>query len=421
MLKKLLSRFVVTYAVYLNALLPFSLYVKLVVRTLHVDGNKFPRNRVLCFSRGLFEKDYEQLSYRLRDFGWIWFDKRLFTVCLSRSIPKYARGQKKYGCYLEDPDVDWAVVIKRAQVFVSLLKERHQMSCFVTANMDYYQDHPLKVACKREGIPVIVLQKEYPITTKVAERFTKHYEGWNPNADIIAVAGERAKKCLEAGGMGKHAEIVVTGLPRLDRYRTINFAFGLRRRKHQILLLSFRSGYGYDSEQAFFDTANAIIQLSDEQFGIIIKAKNKNDEDIIRNWIVKNIEKRNRENISISSSLALYDAFSCANVVIGYNSLSIIEALLTPLPILMPSYLSVSDDDNILPHLNCRKAGIHFYDSVNDLQDMIQELKSTRAMYASTQIMSARQEVFSEYWTWNQDETACGRFNEILCSLLGNE
>ena len=421
MLKKLLSRFVVIYAVYLNALLPYSLYVKLVVRTLHVDGNKFSSNRVLCFSRGLFEKDYEQLSYRLRDYGWIWFDKRLFTVCLSHSIPKYARGQKKYASYLEDPGVDWATVIARAQVLVSRLKARHGVSCFVTANIDYYQDHALKVACKREGVPVVVLQKEYPITTKGAERFTKHYKGWNPNADIIAVAGDLAKKCLEAGGLGKHAEIIVTGLPRLDRYKTINFASGLHKEKRQILLLSFRSGYGYNSEQAFFDTANAIIQLSGKQLGVIIKAKNKEDEDIIRNWMVKNIEKKNRENVSISSSLALYDAFSCASIVIGYNSLSIIEALLTPLPILMPGYLSASDDDNILSRLRCRKAGIDLYDSVKDLQRMIQEIKRTRVIYASTQLTHAREEVFSEYWAWTQNETACGRFNSVLCSLLGNE
>jgi hypothetical protein len=418
--KKLSSLFVAKYAVYLNALLPYSLYVKLLVRTLHVDGNKFSSNRVLCFSRGLFEKDYEQLSYRLRDYGWIWFDKRLFTVCLSHSIPKYARGQKKYASYLEDPGVDWATVTTRAQAFVSQLKNRHGMSCFVTANIDYYQDHALKIACKREGIRVIVLQKEFPVTTKVAEQFTSYYEGWDPNADIVAVAGNRAKKCLEAAGVGKHSQIIVTGLPRLDRYKAIEFRPSCSKEKQRILLLSFRSGYGYDSEQPFFDTAHAIIQLSDEQLEVMIKAKNKNDENVIRDWLMKNMAKKNIEHVSISSSIPLYDAFAFADVVVGYRSLSTVEALLTPLPILMPRYLSASDDDKILSDLDCKKAGVDLYDSIADLQRIIQEKRGGQATFPSDQLMDARQEVFSEYWAWARSETACGRFNAVLSSLLGD-
>lgn len=420
MLQNLLSPFVLRYATHLHSVLPWSLYVSLIVHSLHVDGNKFAGNRVLCFSRGLFEKDYEQLSYRLRDFGWIWFEKKLFVACLSHSIPKYARGQKKYANHLEDPYVGWAEVITRAQKLVSRLKERHGIVCFVTANIDYYQDHALKIACKREGIRVIVLQKEFPVTTKVAEQFTSHYEGWDPNADIVAVAGNRAKKCLEAAGVGKHSRIIVTGLPRLDRYKTIEFRPSCSRQKQRILLLSFRSGYGYDSEQAFFDTAHAIIQLSDKQLEVMIKAKNKNDENVIRYWLMKNMAKKNREHVSISSSIPLYDAFACADVVVGYNSLSTVEALLTPLPILMPRYLSASDDDKILSDLDCKKGGIDLYDSIADLQRIIQEKRGGQVTFPSDQLMNARQEVFSEYWAWARSETACGRFNAVLSSLLGD-
>jgi hypothetical protein len=81
------------FARFFHAFLPFKLYVSLVVRLLRIDGNKFSDHKILCFSRSLFDKDYEQLSYRLRDYGWIWFYKELFTVCLD-GIPEYARGHK---------------------------------------------------------------------------------------------------------------------------------------------------------------------------------------------------------------------------------------------------------------------------------------------------------------------------------------
>jgi GTP:adenosylcobinamide-phosphate guanylyltransferase len=126
---------------------------------------------------------------------------------------------------------------------VGALKKRRGVSCFVTANIGYYQDHAFKVAIKKEDIPVIVLQKEFPVTNRVAAKFAEHYKGWNPNANVVAVAGDRAKKCLAKCGVADYSDLVVTGFPRLDRYESSDCA-SANRKKLNFLALSFRSGYG---------------------------------------------------------------------------------------------------------------------------------------------------------------------------------
>lgn len=52
--------FIKKYAHLLCVLLPFPWYVKLVMSALEVKGNNLAENNVLCLSRALFDKDFEQ-------------------------------------------------------------------------------------------------------------------------------------------------------------------------------------------------------------------------------------------------------------------------------------------------------------------------------------------------------------------------
>lgn len=400
-----------------HAFLPYRLYVSLVIHLLRIDGNKFSDQRVLCFSRALFDKDYEQLSYRLRDYGWIWFDKSFFTVCLNGLIPKYARGQKKYAEFLDDPEVKWSIAIKKAQALVSELKKRRGISCFVTANIDYYQDHAFKVACKKEGVPVVVLQKEFPVTGRVAKKFEEHYKGWDPNADFVAVAGDRAKKCLEECGVGDYASVVVTGLPRLDRYKSIDCTTK-KREKLKFVVLSFRSGYGENSEAGFFDLVNVVAELVNSESELLIKAKNKLDQKEILAWLQGNIDSSTRRNIHVSSEIPLYDAFSWASLIIGHNSLSTMEALLTPRPVIVPAYLSGSEDGKIITEAQCDGCGVELLASKSHFGSKVDELMPMILSGINTKEQRARQKVLSDYWMWENDVTACERFGIVIGAAL---
>jgi hypothetical protein len=291
------------------------------------------------------------------------------------------------------------------------------VSCFVTANIDYYQDHAFKVACKKEDIPVIVLQKEFPVTNRVAAKFAEHYKGWNPNANVVAVAGDRAKKCLAKCGVADYSDLVVTGFPRLDRYKSIDCA-SANRKKLNFVVLSFRSGYGEKSESSFFNLVAAISKLVNSESELLIKAKNKLDRKIILNWLRENVDCSKRWNIYVSSEIPLYDAFCWSSLIIGYNSLSTVEALLTRRPIIIPAYLYGSDDDKVITNSQCVECGVGLLRSDNHLVNKVGELMPKILSGVSAEEYEARQKTVSEYWMWRKDVSACEQFRGVLDALL---
>jgi hypothetical protein len=407
-----LKRFIFRYFWWVIArYTPYRWYLSWVLDVMQIDGNALSSKRILCISRDLFDKDYEQLSYRLRSYGWIWFEKGLFTVFLDGPIPKYARGQKEYAKYLNDKNVRWDLVIDKAQFLIRELKQKKGVCCMITANIDYFQDYALKVACQREGIPVLVLQKEYPISNQVAQEFEDHHQGWDPIAPVVAVAGEFGKQSLIKAGVGEFTDIVVTGLPRLDRYRAVN-AIPKNTNSQKITILSFREGYGTNSEKPFFELLSKVINNTEDKSRLLIKAKNIYDERIIRQEINSIFFGSTPENIKISGEIPLFDAFALSGVIVGYNSLSVVEALLTRAFILIPSY--VFDDEGILKEEDSQHCSITFCKSEEELLSKIEEYSSGTVNFVSDEVMSRRKEIFAKFWKWDSDQSA----SDSLCKVI---
>jgi len=402
------------FAKILARVLPYSWYLKLMLDSVEVQGNRYAEKRILCLPKPLFDKDFEQLSYRLREYGWIWFEKHMFKACLEGAIPIHARGQKKYAEYLNDPAVQWDRVIDKAQKLIRALRDDYGVVCLVTVNVDYYQDYAFKIACQREGIPVVILQKEYPVTAKVAENFTKHYLNWNPMCDVVAVAGERGQQSLQEAGIHQYSKIVVTGFPRLDRYRSMDTVGPIA--KPKITILSFRSGYGEDSEAVFFDLVDHVLDKIGHFTPLLVKAKNSTDTRIISAKFNSKIQEIQTSKFMVSHDIPLYDAFAFSSVVVGYNSLSVIEALLTRAHILIPAY--VSSDVGILTEAQCEGCAVIFCHSQEQLLARIDEAAAGLLPPLTQQELAARKQVFASYWKWDESVSASEHFGEVLESVL---
>lgn len=416
-MKKLVKQIVYRkFAKVLAKILPYSWYLKLMLDSVEVQGNSYASNRILCLPKPLFDKDFEQLSYRLRDYGWIWFEKHMFKACFEGLIPGYARQQKIYAEFLNDPNVRWDKVIDKAKLLIRALKEQHGVCCMVTANVDYYQDHALKIACQSEGIPVVVLQKEYPITEEIVTYFENYYSNWNPNAEVVAVAGHLGEKGLKNAGIGQHSKIIITGFPRLDRYRSIDM-IGSNVRP-QITLLSFRSGYGKDSEGVFFQFLEYVLDRVGHSIPILIKAKNSTDKRIISEKINSKLKKIENNKVNIQDQIPLYDAFAFSTLIVGYNSLSLVEALLTKAHILIPSY--VLNEAGILSETECEGGGVTFCHSLEQLLSKLDEAASGQLTPLTSEQLLVRKQVFQKYWKWDEDVSASEHFGEVLKTLVKN-
>ena len=412
MFKKLRIQFYLKFASILVRCIPYKWYVELMLDSIEVKGNAHSDKTVLCLPKPLFDKDFEQLSYRLRDYGWIWFQKNLFKACFSGLIPKYALKQKIYVQYLDDKNIKWEKLIVKAQILVRALKSKKGMCCLVTANIDYYQDYALKVACKREGIPVVVLQKEFPITDEVASFFKEFYENWNPNADIVAVAGDKGRDSLIAAGVGDYAEIVITGFPRIDRYLALDLSSTFPKTPH-ITLLSFREGYGENSEALLFDLILDMGKIN-SRFDLLIKAKDGRDQKIILEHLVS--AGGLPANFNVSCQVPLYDAFAISSLIIGHNSLSVVEGLLTRCPIFIPQY--ISSDMSILNVDQCENCGVEFFASKNELIQRVQNVLQSGIKPITDEQLESRRRIFGQYWKWENGVSASERFGRVLNSII---
>lgn len=417
-MKRLIKKYLYRkFTKFLVKILPYSWYLKLMLDSVEVQGNTHAGKRILCLPKPLFDKDFEQLSYRLREYGWIWFEKHMFKACLDGSVPIYARGQKKYAEYLSDPNVHWDKVFAKAQLLVKALKEQHGVCCLVTANIDYYQDYALKIACQREGIPVVVLLKEYPITLKEELLFEKLYHKWNSYSDVIAVAGIKAKDPLEKAGVITSSGVVITGLPRLDRYRSIDFDLNVAP-SPKITILSFREGYGDDSEEEFFGLSGTIIEVVRNSCPLLIKAKNTKDGKIISKRLNGLASSLGCENFSVLSGIPLYDAFASSSVVVGYNSLSVVEALLSRARIFIPYY--IFNQANILIEDECVGCGVDFFHSEKDLLLNLKKAVDGSLPTITDAEFLARKKLFTSYWMWDEKSSSTQLFGSVLKSVIKN-
>jgi len=413
--KRLMSILYLRLAFLLVRVLPFTLYLRIIVNSVVVQGNSSAKQSILCLPKPLFDKDFEQLSYRLRGYGWIWFMKDLFTVCHDGLVPRGSRRQKAYVQDVFRNGAAWDKVVGKARVLMSTLREEKGVCCIMTANIDYWQDHALKVACRDLGLPVVVLQKEYPITEPVAAKFAKQYKGWNPHADLIAVAGKRALDSLVEAGIGSFCKVVVTGFPRLDRYRSVDVSSD-RRASRRTTLLSFREGYGRNSEIEFFHFLDFLLGIVHGDAEIIVKAKSGKDASVISAGLRRLLSPPAKVALVVSSHMPLYDAFSTSRVIVGLNSLSIVEALLSHAQILIPAY--IFSDAPILSESQCLEAGVHFARSEEEFREKYLDALEGYAAPISSSLLSNRKKVFSEYWRWDDSYSACELFRIALEELL---
>jgi hypothetical protein len=80
-----------------------------------------------------------------------------------------------------------------------------------------------------------------------------------------------------------------------------------------------------------------ISKLVNSESELLIKAKNKLDRKFILKRLRENVDCSERWDIYVSIEIPLYDAFCWSSLIIGYNSLSTVEAMLTRRPIIIPA------------------------------------------------------------------------------------
>ncbi|MFP9136007.1 hypothetical protein ACLI1C_02375 [Devosia sp. XGJD_8] len=287
------------------------------------DAGDWKPNRptVVAFYRPLFSKDLAELRKRT-DVNWVYLNNQYLGHVQSAWCPLEMRVQTKYQMFHDEAHAKvWASLQRFGDDLVVALRRRFPVDAFMTSHIDYWQCEGARLGAKRAGIPFLGLCREHMCLPIEQRSVTKYYTGFKYEGDSIAVFGESTRKIFIESGACAPEQVVVTGPPRLDLWTDIDTASSSLTR---VVLLSYRdpdyrAPHNFGEVLALFLTAAQTHSGSGIEF--VIKAKNPQDVDEIRGRAGK-MEKF----VTIDHQVPLTELLPTARLIVGFNSLSVLEA-----------------------------------------------------------------------------------------------
>ena len=288
---------------------------------------------VLCIERNLFAKDIEQLRRHTSGLNWPTIRVTPFGRMQHLWVSDKLRRQTHYASELNDKA--WSESERFALKLLTLARKRFAIAAVMSSNIDYWQDEGLRRACRQIGIPFLVLMKEHPTQNKVYENSLLYYKNLNFRyaGTAAAVFGERTRQMLVESGACAPSQVWVTGAPRLDPWRA---ASENCEQRDSLTLLSYADPT-YLAPNNFAEVlaifAEASLRHQNQALRFVVKCKNSADRVRISEMIGAQAH-----NLEISEQIRLTSLLPRSRLVIGYNSLAMLEALFSSAVLAVPQW-----------------------------------------------------------------------------------
>ena len=391
-------------------LIGLSNFINLVLIAVDHRGNQRAKKNILCIERSMFERDVNELSHRIRKYGWIWLKKSQITVYQTPILPKRHLQQTEYFEKIQEAPQKWEECIRRSKILIKRFQKEKNICALMLGNIDYWQDYTLRAACKELGIPVLVLQKEYPYNDLLVDNLLDCWRKYNykPNADAIMVFGKRMKEGYSRLSGFDVNKVFVTGAPRIDRWRSLENSH--QSTNEGLLILSFM----WTSKELFLDMLIKISKyFKNENLGkITVKCRIPEDHQTV----INTCKKEKLENIDIVKSYAqLYDLVSQSKAVIGFKSLATIESMLSVKPILIPDWFIKDEDEKLFNSSDtlCQTA-VRLCANEQDLFNNLDQIFKNNSNEVGRECINARKELIGKFWEYNDNVTACSRVQNVI-------
>lgn len=228
-----------------------------------------------------------------------------------------------------------------AEVILNLKKSyKNKNLSFVTFNYTYYAEIAMYVGCNRNSIPINLWHKEGIKTDLEADIESKkvgaRYSHVLKYFDRISVYNQLVKKMFIKIDKSSRNKIIVNGCPRIQDY-IIQKSY--IKKINTLLFLSFSSRRGIPNTKknkslnwnlTYSKVIKILNDISDNKnLNIIIKTKSN-----AINQLPKNINKK----IKIFSFGTAKQYINEADIIIGHNSASTIEALINGKYVMVPFF-----------------------------------------------------------------------------------
>ena len=333
-----------------------------------------------------------------------------------------------YKSYLKDHDKKKEQYRRVLEIIFKELKKTTKLSGIINFNIFYKSDFELAKVCKKINIKFITFHKEGIHTPYQSKNAIKIYKYLNENysGDKIAVGNYDEKQRIIKAGILEKKKITVVGSPRINYF----FNSGSNRVKKNVKIVFFQYTQKRGNEiyknkniRNWYDTPDtswnktelkcikSLIDLCKKypkKIEVIFKVRQKVYK------IPKIFSKiETPKNFIISSSPTAYKFITNSNIVLSYNSSTLIEAMAAKKLVILPYFhgridwnkcIDVRGVANILKTENKFKIFIETF--INDKKKFLK-------IYSEKSKRKARKRIIDKYF-FNSDGNAGKRMINFL-------
>ena len=278
---------------------------------------------------------------------------------------------------------------------------------FLSANVDYHQDEPLRRAAIALGIPFFVLLKETPLSREHAE-WQRRLIGERPvpdRGDHVFVGGPLGALYVELGSVSAE-RLHVTGFPRFDGYRDLDASATL---DHMILFPPNRlHGHSTKTFDALLDGMLAVQARTSSEF--VVKCK---DNRSVREVLAALEERGGATPGPLVTTDSPPQLLLRSALVVGSSTTALLEGLLTRARVL--NLVSKSD---LLGIPSRPDLGYETYVSVERLSEALGSIERLEDLPIGLDSVDARRGLVAEVVTLPEGRTAAASIEEVIARVV---
>jgi hypothetical protein len=397
-----------------------------------------PRYRILCLGidKPGFKPDLEEIFRDSGDFELVtWPPLALRLIGEAILAPSVDNNT-----YLDDDQETVATRSEYEKFIASVWRHITSFSridAILSPNFFYHRQRPLAAAAERSATPFIVLHKENLKSPARVEYWRHLYRkrGQFPGRKIL-VYNEIERDLLGSAGVTDISNVVVTGMPRLDkvhRWRSHDKG-SLAQKKPQVLFFSFDkkdklpkdhqlAAYADQTAQEKWSgltwaevsakTHKAMIELARHRpdVTVVIKTKGTEQHRSECSALLNGSAVEIPPNLKVVSGGDPFTLLTESSVVVGFNTTAQLEALAAGKPLVVPWYAEA-----VAPKTR---------DFVIDLGDAVQYAHSPKELEEIVSLLVDREDerrrqlrpselTALDRWTGNKDGEAGARVRDFL-------
>ena len=281
---------------------------------------------------------------------------------------------------------------------------------FLTANVDYHQDEPLRRASIRLGVPFFVVLKETPLSRAHVELQTSLIGGRAvlDRGDHVFVGGPLGDLYVRLGSVAPE-RLHVTGFPRFDRYRDVDRSVP----QDHVVFFPPNRLHGHSPE--IFDTIlDAVLELQQRTSAtLVLKCKDNRSAREVR----AALDERGRAKESaVVTAANPVDYLLRSALVIGSSTTALAEGLLTRARVM--NLVSMSDLLGIAPRPDL---GYFPYDSLPSLLEALGSIDRFQGPGLDAGQLRERRALVSAVLTLPEESTASASIEREIDRRVAEE